>query len=311
MRVVISGGTGFIGRRVVAALLERGDAVTVLTRSVQAAKRSVDSRATLVAWDPERAETWAQTVREGEAVIHLAGEGVADKRWSAARKRELRTSRVDTTARIARVIGGATGGPRVFVSASACGYYGMRMHDEAETSVESDPPGSDFLAQLCVQWENAAEPAKGPAVRVCHPRIGVVLGLEGGALAKMLPAFKMFVGGPLGDGKQYLSWVHETDVVRGILHGLDTESIDGAFNVTAPEPVTSNEFAHALGHALGRPSAARVPAIALKLAMGSEMADMVLRGQRALPKRLQETGFSFAFPTLASALLDLFRAQAA
>jgi hypothetical protein len=291
VRILLTGGTGFIGGPLAAALGERGDGVVVVSRH--------PSGGASVGWDAVE-----QEVERADAVIHLAGEPVADARWTPERLERIRSSRVDTTARLARAIASASASarPRVFVSASAIGFYGMRRDDvlcDEETS-----PGEDVLARVCMAWEAAAEPAKAAGVRVVHPRIGVVLG-PGGALAKMARVYRWFVGGPVGDGTQWVSWIHVDDAVRALLFLVDTGTLSGPVNLVAPAPVTMNELARALGRALGRPSSMRVPAFALRLAFGKGLAELLLTGQRVAPRRLEEAGFAFTFSRLEEALAGL------
>jgi uncharacterized protein (TIGR01777 family) len=286
VRVVLTGGTGFIGRALAAALEARGDRVTII------------SRGRAPGWDAVGAE-----VAQADAVVHLAGEPVADRRWTHEHLARVRASRVDTTDRLARAVAAADRKPRVLVSASAVGYYGMRL-DDARLD-ETAPPGDDVLAELAVAWEAAADPARAAGVRVVHPRIGVVLGRDGGALAKMLPAFRWFVGGPIGSGAQWVSWVHMSDTVRALVFAIDDARLSGPVNVSAPEPATMGDLARGVGRAIGRPSAMRVPAAALRLALGEGRARLLLTGQRAVPRRLLEAGFAFEHPRLGEALRDL------
>lgn len=312
MRVVVTGGTGFIGHALVRSLCERGDDVVVLSRGQTVDACGLGARPAccrgagkveLAAWTPEKAGNWSRVVDGADAVIHLAGAGVLDEAWTPERKEMLRSSRIVSTELLSDAIARAEKKPRVFVSSSAIGYYGIETGDQPLT--EESPPGTDFLAQLVVDWENAAAAARETAgVRVCHPRIGLVLGRGGGMLEKMLPAFKAFVGGPVGTGAQYMGWIHLGDVVRALESALDRDDLSGPFNLTAPEPVTMDAFAHALGDALGRPAAVRVPSFAVKLALGAR-SEAVLSGQRAVPKRLVDAGFAFVFPELASALADI------
>ena len=311
MRVIISGGTGFIGRSLVMALTERGDDVVVLSRGSQEARRCGlgprpacfrgSGKVELVPWTPEKQGDWSRVVEGADAVVHLAGAGVFDEAWTPERRDVLRSSRIRSTELLAQAIARAERKPRVFVSGSAAGYYGTAAGDRVLT--EADPPGDDFLARLCRDWEAAADPARESGVRVCHPRTGLVLGRHGGMLAKLIPAFRAFVGGPVGTGAQYMGWVHIVDAVRALEHAMDTELV-GPFNVTAPEPVTMETFARFLGEALGRPSLFRVPSFAVKLAFG-DRAEAVLTGQRAVPRRLMDAGFAFVFPELVSALADI------
>jgi uncharacterized protein (TIGR01777 family) len=289
MRVLLTGATGFIGRALAKALEQRGDEVVPVSR------RAAPGIVTWGGVEPE--------LERADAVVHLAGEPVAERRWTQGRLARIRDSRVETTARLAQAIARARHRPRVFVSGSAVGYYGMRA-DEAELD-ESAPHGEDVLARIVVEWETASAPAAG-FTRVVHPRTGIVLGLGGGALARMLGPFRAFVGGPIGSGTQWMSWVHLRDAVRALLFAVDHEALAGAFNLTAPEPVNMNELARALGAALHRPSAMRVPAAALRVALGRGLAEVLLTGQRAVPRRLLEAGFRFELPTLRAALADLF-----
>jgi uncharacterized protein (TIGR01777 family) len=311
LKVVVSGGTGFIGRALVMTLCERGDDVVVLSRGRDhhgcggLGARPMCCRGAgkveLAVWTPEKAGSWSSVVDGADAVVHLAGAGVLDESWTPERKDVLRSSRIRSTELLAEAIARAEKKPRVFVSSSAVGYYGI--HADERILSEESPPGDDFLAQLVVDWEAAASPAREAGVRVSHPRIGLVLGRSGGMLEKMLPAFKAFVGGPVGSGAQYMGWIHLVDTVRALEHALDND-LDGPFNLTAPEPVTMSVFAKALGDAMNRPSYLRVPPFAVKLALGSR-SEAVLSGQRAVPKRLVDSGFDFVFPDVASALADI------
>ena len=315
MRVVISGGTGFIGQSLVMALTERGDDVVVLSRGSGGEARRCgrlgprpacfrgSGKVELTTWSPEQPGEWMRSIDGADAVVHLAGAGVFDEAWTPERREILRSSRIRSTELLAQAIAVAEKKPRVFVSGSAVGIYGTSTGDRVLT--EADPPGEDFLATLCRDWEAAAAPAREAGVRVCHPRIGLVLGRDGGMLAKMIPAFRAFVGGPVGTGAQYMGWVHIVDAVRALEHATDSDLV-GPFNVTAPEPVTMAAFAKALGEALGRPALFRVPSFAVKLAFG-DRAEAILTGQRAIPRRLSDAGFAFVFPELVSALADLFR----
>jgi uncharacterized protein (TIGR01777 family) len=288
VRILLTGGTGFIGARLAAALEKRGDSVVVVSRR--------PSGGASVGWDAVESE-----VERADAVLHLAGEPVAGARWTPERLERIRSSRVDTTALLARAIASASNKPQVFVSASAIGVYGMRRDDVV--CDEQTSPGDDVLARVCVAWEAAADEARAAGVRVVHPRIGVVLG-PGGALAKMVGAFRWFVGGPVGDGTQWTSWIHVDDAVRALLLLVDTGTLSGPVNLVASAPATMNDLAHAIGRALGRPSVMRVPAFALRLAVGKGLAELLLTGQRVAPRRLEEAGFAFAFPSLDGALAD-------
>jgi hypothetical protein len=233
-------------------------------------------------------------------VVNLAGEPIAGKRWTRAQKTRLRSSRIDTTRTIVQAIADAQRKPRLLLNASAVGYYGPRGDEEVS---ETEPPGNDFLAGLCREWEAEALRAEPHGVAVVRLRTGIVLGKGGGALAKMIPPFKLFVGGPLGSGRQWMPWIHLDDEV-GLIEHLLAPGAGGTVNATAPEPARMKEFCAALGNALGRPSWAPVPGFVLRAAFG-EMADVLLTGQRAVPAEAQRRGYRFRFPTLPEALRDI------
>jgi uncharacterized protein len=300
VRIVVTGGTGFIGRGVVAALVARGNQVCVITRDPLAARAHVPAGAGLEGWAAH--EAWKARVRESDAVLHLAGEGVADGRWTDERLSRIRSSRVETTEALADVIASAPRKP-AWVSGSAVGIYGTRKDDDVVD--EQAPPGQGVLAEICVAWEAATAPARRAGARVALARTGIALGREGGALAKMLPAFKAFAGGPIGDGAQWLSWIHIEDAVRGLLFALDTAGFEGPFNLTAPKPVTMNQFARELARAIHRPCLLRVPGVALKIALGDGLAETLLTGQRAVPAVLERAAFGFHFEELGRAFGDL------
>lgn len=291
MRVLVTGGTGFIGRRIVERLARRGDEVTVVTRSPE--------RTT--APPGVRLEPWLPSLSGQEGVVHLAGEPIFGKRWSAAQKERIRESRIEGSRRIADSLHSADPRPRVVVSASAIGIYGDR--DDAELD-ETAGHGDDFLARVCQAWEGAFDPARDLGVRVVHPRIGIVLGRDGGALELMLPIFKLGLGGPLGSGRQWMSWVHVDDVVGLVLHALDDDGAAGPLNATAPHPVRNREFTRTLGRVLKRPALLPAPRFALRAALG-EVTDVLFGSQRCAPKATNESGYAFAHPDLEPALRDL------
>lgn len=294
MKIVLAGGSGFLGRALEAYLAAEGHGVRVLTR------RPRPGRPADVAWSPGILDApWVDVIADADVVINLAGEGIADRRWSPARKAALLDSRLAATRAIAAAIERAPS-PPVLVSGSAIGYYGARGE---EPLTEAAPPGSDFLARLSSDWEREAERAE-RVTRVAIVRSGVVLHRSGGALAKMLPAFKLGLGGPLGSGRQYMSWIHLTDWVRLVAWIAAEPHASGPFNATAPVPVTNAEFTRALGRFLRRPAVVPVPAFALRLLFG-EVADSLLTGQRVLPARAERLGFEFTFPRLDTALADL------
>jgi uncharacterized protein (TIGR01777 family) len=305
LEVLISGGSGFIGRHLARALVERGDKVTVLTRDPERARARFPSGVRCVAWTPDEDGPWASEIEAASAVVHLAGEPVA-QRWSPAVKLRIRASRVGSTRLIVDAIGKAKHKPGVLVCASATGYYGPRRPDEQLD--EDSAPGQGFLADVVRDWEAAARAVEAHGVRSVQLRIGVVLGEGGGALDKMILPFKLFAGGPIGDGAQVISWIHRDDVVGLILLALDDPRVTGAINAVAPAPVTGTELARALGAALHRPSFLRTPAFAIKLAMG-EAAEIVTTGQRVLPKKALELGYAFHHPTVLPALESVVGAR--
>lgn len=295
MRVTITGATGRIGTRLVGALRRRGDDVTVLSRDAARAQAALGVEA--VAWRPQDEPAPAAALAGRDGVIHLAGEDVA-QRWSAEAKQRLLASRELGTRNLVAGLRAADPRPGVLVSSSAVGYYGPHR-DEPVT--EATPPGDDFLAGICVAWEREAAAAEALGVRVVRMRTGVVLDRGGGALAKMLPFFRLGVGGPVAGGDQRLPWIHVDDLVAMYLAALDEAAWTGPVNATAPDPPTNAAFSRALGRALHRPAFAPVPGFAVRLLYG-EMADIVVNGQRAVPERALAFGFRFTHPDLDEAL---------
>lgn len=295
MRVTLTGATGLIGVRIVRALKDRGDDVTVLSRRPDGAAARLGVEA--VAWDPMAGPAPEQALTGRDAVVHLAGEPVA-QRWNDDVKRRIHDSRETGTRNLVAGIEALAERPRVLVSSSAVGYYG-KHGDEIVT--EATPPGDDFLAAVCIAWEREALRAQELGLRVALIRTGVVLDAQGGALAKMLLPFKLGVGGPVAGGDQYMPWIHVDDLVGLYLAALDGDDWSGPFNGSAPEPATNAAFSKALGHALHRPSFAPVPGFAVKLLYG-DMAEIVTEGQRAVPERPRALGFTFAHPQLDEAL---------
>jgi hypothetical protein len=293
MKIFLTGGTGFVGVHLGRRLVENGHEVLV-TGTRPDPKAIVHPHWVYRQADTSRPGPWQQDVADCRAVINLAGRTIA-KRWSASYKKQIIDSRILTTRHLAQAVASSA----ILISASAVGYYGDRGDD---VLTEIEPAGQGFLAQVAGQWE--AEALAAEAARVVVARFGVVLGRGGGALEKMIPAFKAFVGGPLGSGRQWLPWIHITDLSRAIETALQNDRLSGIFNFCAPEPVRNGDFAAVLGRALGRPAVAAVPEFALKLAMG-EMAQTVLASLRVVPQRLMEAGFAFQFPTIDQALADL------
>lgn len=303
-RVTVTGATGLIGTSLVGALREAGAQVTVLTRDPDRARAKLGDVEAHV-WDSTRENAPAQALAGRDAVVHLAGEPVA-QRWSERTRRAIRDSRVLGTGYLLEGLAAADPRPQALVSGSATGYYGP--HGEEPLDEES-PPGEDFLARVCVEWETAAAAAVRLGVRVAHVRTGVVLDRAGGALAKMLPPFRLGVGGPVAGGRQYVSWIHKRDVVGLILAALEDERWSGPFNATAPEPVSNAEFSAALGRVLHRPAVLPVPALALRALYGA-MAEIVTAGARVLPAKALVMGYRFAHPQLEPALRETLGREA-
>jgi uncharacterized protein (TIGR01777 family) len=306
MRVFVTGGTGLVGRRVVARLRDRGDGVIVLSRAAGPLKR-LPAGTRVVVGDPSRPGPWQTELAACDAVIHLAGESIAGHRWSAQFKAELRRSRVESTRLIAETLAKSPtrsdGTPKVLVSASAVGYYGMHEDNPTEFT-EDDPPGTGFLADLCVAWEQAAEPARAAGLRVVHVRVGIVLAGDGGALPQMAKPFRWFVGGPVATGRQWLSWIHVDDMAGLFLLALDRPDAHGPLNGTAPEPITNWGFSQALASVLRRPCWLRAPRFALRLFLG-EMSELATHGQRVIPTRAKALGYEYRFPLLEPAMRDV------
>ncbi|WP_437721657.1 TIGR01777 family oxidoreductase [Sorangium sp. So ce861] len=300
--VLVTGGSGFIGRGLVKDLLARGDRVTVLTRDVGRTQASLPG-ARVVSWSPYSAGPWFEELDGVDGVIHLAGESIV-KRWSEDARREIVNSRIDTTRLMGEAIGKAKRKPSAFVCASAVGYYGPQPGEKVLD--EGAPPGQGFLADVVVRWEEAARAIEEQhGVRSVQLRIGVVIGEGGGALDKMIAPFRFFLGGPIGDGKQVIPWIHRDDVVALTLLALDSDAVRGPLNVTAPHAATGEEVAQAIGAVLRRPSWLRVPEAVVKLGMG-DAAEIVTTGQRAYPRRAEELGYQFRYAHLTPALESIF-----
>ena len=294
MKIVISGASGLIGTQLVAKLSQGGHEVIRLVR------RSPKSGE--IQWNPKSGTLDAAALEGADAVIHLSGAGIGDKRWTTGYRKEILDSRTDTTALLAKTIASLSRKPSVFLSGSAIGIYGAR-NDEQLTEVSTH--GTGFLAEVCEQWEAAAKPAVDAGVRTVYLRTGIVLSPKGGALKKLLPLFKMGVGGKFGNGKQWQSWISIDDEI-GAIEYLLTANVSGAVNLTAPNPVTNAEFTRVLASVLKRPAIVPVPTFAPKILLGGELADALLfTGQRVIPAALNASGYSFKHTTLESALRSL------
>lgn len=304
MNIVVTGATGFIGRPLCAHLLALGHRVTVLSRDAGRAQAALGDQIKSLTWGAQTGEAWKKVVGSADAIIHLAGESVAGAKWTPAYKAQIRSSRVDSTRLLVDAMREAERKPSVLISTSAIGYYGDRKD---ETVTEKSSPNNDFLAEVCVAWEAEARKAEILGVRVTRMRIGIVLG-PGGALEKMLHPlplpinpYKLGAGGPMGSGKQWMSWVHLDDVIGLYTWALLNTEVQGAVNVTSPNPVTNAEFAHAIGEFFHRPTLVPIPAFALRALLG-DFAQSLLTGQKALPEVAEKLGYHFKYATLAAAL---------
>jgi uncharacterized protein (TIGR01777 family) len=302
MRIVIAGGSGFLGSALTTALAEQQHDVFILGRQPRPPSQ-MGTRVTYQTWTPNgQTGAWATVVHNADAVVNLAGESIAAKRWSATQKQQIRESRLLATRSLTAALRSAPKPPQVFISGSAVGYYGDRKD---ETLTEGSAPGTDFLADVCKKWEATANTVS-DITRVVLIRTGIVLDRRGGALPKMLPPFYLFAGGPLGSGRQYMPWIHKDDWVRMVASLVTSDAARGPVNVTGPQPISNKEFSAALGQAVGRPSMMPAPAFALRIALG-EMADaLLLSSQRALPVRATDLGFVFRFSNIEEALSNIF-----
>ncbi|MBS1260956.1 MAG: Epimerase family protein [Calditrichaeota bacterium] len=302
MKVLVSGASGLIGKALTARLIDEGHEPLRLIR------KPVRDAETEVRWTPSRGEIDREGVACADAVVHLSGRDVAAGRWNDSLKREMLESRVETTRVLAETLAGLAAenrGPRLLVCANATGYFGDRGEEEL---TDDSPPGDGFLADVCIDWQRAADPARDAGLRVVHTRLGPVLARNGGMLAKLTPVFRAGLGGTVGDGRQWFPWVHIEDVVSAILFALENENIAGPVNVVAPNPVRHKQFVKALARTLSRPAVIPVPAGLVKLALGAEMArDTVLASQKAHPARLLDAGFAFAYTHVEGALADCLR----
>ena len=299
MKVLIFGGSGFLGRNLIEELLALGYQVCVVTRNRQKTVSNLGNKVQVIEWDKNSHLVTTNELREIDVVINLAGESIGNRRWSNSVKQEILASRIRTTHVIVTAINNRTIQPKVLINASAVGYYGSRENDEI---TEIEEPGQDFLSQVCRDWEGEAYKVQNDSTRVVTIRIGVVLGSEG-ALNRMVLPFKFYIGGPLGTGNQWLSWIHIKDLTSMIRFVIEHQELTGPINATAPEPVTMRNFCHVLGDVMNRPSWLPAPELILKIALG-QMSEMLLHGQRVVPHKIIEAGFNFQFPDLRSALED-------
>lgn len=304
MRVAITGATGFVGSRLVERLTEEGHSVLVFSRNAVRARQTFPStqfpNLEVVEYSPLESGDWQQRIAGCDGVVNLAGAPIAENRWTPERKKEILESRKIGTQKIVEAIGRAEPKPSVLVNSSAIGYYGT---SETKTFDETNPPGDDFLAQVCQVWEAEAEKVKEVDTRLVILRTGIVLGM-GGALAKMLLPFRLYAGGPLGSGRQWFSWIHREDLVNLIIKALTQPEMEGVFNATAPHPVRMSELCQTLGEVMNRPSWLPVPDFALEMLLG-DAAQVILKGQQVLPKRTQASGFEYQYSTVRQAVEDV------
>ena len=309
MRIVIAGGSGFLGSPLAETYAEESHDVRVLTRGLEAGESRHESGTgvpgiTRVGWKPDgQSGPWAAALDGADAVINLAGASIGDKRWTPQRKAELRDSRILATRSLATAIAAAATPPGIFISASGVGYYGTSTDGDAKT--EASQPGADFLAHLCEDWEAEARKAAREGMRIVTTRSGLVLERSGGALPKMMRPFRFFAGGRIGSGRQSMSWIHRLDWVEMVRWIVQTPEASGPFNLTAPHPVTNREFARALGRSLKRPALLPAPTFALRIALG-EFANYVVTGQRVIPTQAQRLQYHFRYPELDIAFRGIF-----
>lgn len=299
MKILMTGGTGFVGTQLFNRLSQDGHEITILTRSLKGAKKALPGISYLEG-DPTQKGPWQQSIKDHDAVINLAGASIFSK-WTDEHKRAIRESRVFTTQNIVEGIPTHRDPPFTFFSTSAVGYYGFRGDEELS---EESPPGTDFLARIAVEWEEEAFKASDKGVRVVITRFGIVLGEKGGALGQMIPLFKKYIGGPIGSGKQWFSWVHIKDLTEAFIFLIKHPEISGPVNLCAPNPVRNRDLARALGEVLHRPSFMPAPGFMIKLVLG-EFGSVILEGQRVIPKKLMEKGFVFSYPDIRQALQSI------
>ncbi len=301
MKILVTGATGFVGKVLLKVLQKRGHDIVVLTRNVEAAGSKIPVHCRAHEWDPAASLPPNEALDGVEAVVHLAGENIAGGRWTARRKRMISDSRVISTRHLVQAMERMDTKPRVFVSASAIGIYG----DAGDSLLtEESPLAEGFLAEVCKDWENEIFKAKNSGIRTVALRTGVVLGNDGGAMDKMLPPFRMGLGGPLGNGRQWMSWIHILDLAHMYIHAIENDSVEGAYNAVSPQPEQNTQFTKTLGECLNRPAILPVPGFALKLVFG-EMAEILLASQKVSAEKIINTGFVFGFPELPSALKEI------
>ena len=302
-QIIVTGATGLIGRKLCSKLLEQGNEITIFTRNPEAAKKVMKGVKKYVEWNYNYPEEWKDYLNETDSVIHLAGTNLGAKRWNNEFKKELFNSRIESTRQLVNIIKNCENKPKSLITASAVGIYGDRAD---EVLIEKSNTGKEFLSNLCSEWEKEAEKSEDQNVRRVSLRIGLVLSNEGGVLKKFLPPFKIFLGGPLGNGKQWFPWIHIEDLINIFIHTIETESLQGPLNIASPGIVRMNDFATSLGKVIQRPSFFQVPKIILKIAVG-EFANAIVSGQKVSVTKLLNSGYEFKFENLEDALRDLLK----
>lgn len=303
MIVIITGATGFIGRALCKELIEAGHEVIALSRNANKARELLGDKVTNVQWDGKSSLGWERYAEGAGALVNLAGESISSGRWTQSKKTGILQSRLDAGKAVVEAISNAKAKPKVVIQASGIGYYGSRSDEVID---ESSSPGKGFLAEVAQKWEASTKPVESMGVRQIVVRTGVVLGSDGGALPRLLTPFRLFIGGPLGSGKQYFPWIHLRDEVRAIRFLIEQESLPGVFNLAAPESLSQKEFCRTLGQVMKRPSWFPVPSFVLRMIFGEMAKEVLLSGQRAVPKRLLDAGYKFSHPDAESALKDIF-----
>jgi uncharacterized protein (TIGR01777 family) len=301
MRVIISGGTGLIGRQLAASLVKDGHQAIALSRDPQRRQEQMPDGVQLAAWDAQSAQGWGELADGADAIVNLVGENLSAKPWSPAQKRRIRESRLNGGKALVEAVRQAKNKPKMLIQSSAVGYYGPCGE---EIITEDHPAGSDFLSQVCVDWEASTAEVEKMGVRRAITRSGIVLDKKEGALPRFLLQFRLFAGGPLGNGRQWLAWIHPQDEINAIRFLIDHPEASGAFNLASPNPKTNRDFGKAIGRVLHRPALIPVPAFALKIVLG-EMSTVVLDGQRVVPHRLADMGYQFSHPEIQEAVKDV------
>ncbi|OGQ27531.1 MAG: TIGR01777 family protein [Deltaproteobacteria bacterium RIFCSPLOWO2_02_FULL_50_16] len=303
MKIILSGGSGFIGKALVEHFKKGGHQIVLLTRNPSSLHPLAGNGIHIEVWDGRQRGPWAQHVNGADIIINLAGERLVSQRWTEKQKYKILRSRIEATQALVEAVEHSSTKPTLFINASAIGYYGPLSK---ETATEDFPKGEGYVADVCELWEQEAHPVERWGVRLVLLRLGGVLGKSDGWLKKMLPSFQYFLGGALGSGRQWLSWIHLEDVVKSVQFIIEHHDLDGPINLTTPYPVTMNECAKTLGRILHRPSCFKVPGFILKLALG-EMSEIILTGQKVLPQKLLNHGYSFSYPQLEPALIHILK----